>query len=87
MDPVWPWRRPAAAATIQPLAQELPYASDVAIKREKEKKKKEIKELNDLRHLRGSVIVLQIDLLSNCPKKAKGVVPPAHPPPEKNTAF
>jgi len=42
-DPVWPqlgsciavavrlWCRPAAAAPIQPLARELPYAADVAV--------------------------------------------------------
>ena len=32
---LWLWPRPAAAAWIQPLAQELPYATGVAIKREK----------------------------------------------------
>ena len=33
------WNRPAAAALIQPLAQDLPYATDVAIERKKERKK------------------------------------------------
>ena len=39
LDPAWLW--PAAAAPIRPLACELPYAVDVALKRQKEKKKKE----------------------------------------------
>jgi len=30
---LWLWRRPAAAAPIRPLAQELPYAAGVALKR------------------------------------------------------
>ena len=30
---LWPWRRPAAAAGIQPLAGELPHASGEALKR------------------------------------------------------
>ena len=36
LDPVllWLWRRPAAAALIQPLAWELPYASGVALKKQ-----------------------------------------------------
>ena len=29
---LWPWCRPAATAPIQPLAQELPYATSVALK-------------------------------------------------------
>ena len=36
---LWLWHRPAAAALIQPLAWELPYAMDVALKR---KKKREV---------------------------------------------
>ena len=36
----WLWRRPAAAALIQPLAQELPYTTGAALKEEKKKKKK-----------------------------------------------
>ena len=36
-DPMllWLWRRPAAAALIQPLAWELPYATDVTVKEKK----------------------------------------------------
>ena len=37
-DPVWLWRRPAAAAPIQPLAQELPYAAGMTVKRKQFKK-------------------------------------------------
>ena len=33
------WGRPAAAALIQPLARELPYAAGAALKRKKKKKK------------------------------------------------
>ena len=29
------WRKPAAAALIQPLAQEIPYAAGAALKRKK----------------------------------------------------
>ena len=32
---LWLWHRPAATALIQPLAWELPYAADVALKRQK----------------------------------------------------
>ena len=32
---LWLWCRPAATAPIQPLAQELPYATDVAVKKNK----------------------------------------------------
>ena len=35
----WLWRRPAAAALIQPPAWEFPYAMGVALKRKKEEKK------------------------------------------------
>ena len=38
---LWLWCRPAAAAPIQPLAWEPPYASGMALKRQKKKKKKE----------------------------------------------
>ena len=39
---LWPWHRPAAAAPIQPLAWEHPYATGAALKRKKwEKRKKE----------------------------------------------
>ena len=36
---LWVWRRPAAAALIQPLAWELPCAKGVALKKKKRKKK------------------------------------------------
>ena len=41
MDPVllWLWRRPAAAALIQPLAWKLPHVIGVALKAKKKKKK------------------------------------------------
>ena len=35
---LWLWCRPAAAALIQPLTWELPYATRVALKRKKVKK-------------------------------------------------
>ena len=38
---LWLWYRPAAAAPIQPLAWELPYASGAAPKEKKKKKKEE----------------------------------------------
>ena len=37
----WLWYRPAATALIRPLAWELLYAADVALKSKKKKKKKE----------------------------------------------
>ena len=39
----WLWCRPAAAALIQPLSWELPYAAGVALKSKKKKKKKKKK--------------------------------------------
>ena len=36
---LWLWCRLAAAAPIQPLAREPPYAAGAALKKEKEKKK------------------------------------------------
>ena len=36
---LWLWHRPAAAALIQPLVWELPYASDAALKRQQNKTK------------------------------------------------
>ena len=39
---LWLWCKPAAAALILSLGRELPYATDVAIKREKRKTKKGI---------------------------------------------
>ena len=44
-----PWWRPAAAALIQPLAWELPYAADAAIKSPPPKKRKE-KEKNPMKN-------------------------------------
>ena len=35
---LWLWCKPAAAAQIQPLAQELPYATGVPLKKRKRKK-------------------------------------------------
>ena len=37
---LWLWCRPAAAAPIQPLAWELPYATGAALKKKKSKKQK-----------------------------------------------
>ena len=42
---LWPWRRPAAAAMIQALAWEPPYATGAAGKRTQKKKKKKKKKL------------------------------------------
>ena len=41
LDPAlqWLWCRPAAAAPILPLAQELPYAAGAALKKKKKEKK------------------------------------------------
>ena len=36
---LWQWCRPVAAAPIQPLAWELPFAANAALKRKKKKKK------------------------------------------------
>ena len=35
---LWLWRRPAATAPTGPLAWELPYAADAALKRQKKKR-------------------------------------------------
>ena len=37
---LWLWYRPSASALIQPLAWELPYATEASLKRQKKKKKK-----------------------------------------------
>ena len=44
LDPLllWLWRRPAAAALIQPPAWELSYAAGVALKSKKERKKEKL---------------------------------------------
>ena len=34
---LWLWYRPAAAAPIQPLARELPYAAGASLKKQKQK--------------------------------------------------
>ena len=36
---LWPWRRLAAAAPVQPLAWELPYTIGVALKKKRKEKK------------------------------------------------
>ena len=36
---LWLWSRLAAAATVRPLAWELPYAKGMALKREREREK------------------------------------------------
>ena len=58
------WRRPAAAAPIQPLAQELPYAADAAIKKVLEKDIVNLKMNNtdDFSHF-----VFLISLQPKCP--------------------
>ena len=38
---LWPWCKPAAAAPIQPLAWELPYAMGLALKRQNKQTKKQ----------------------------------------------
>ena len=38
LELLWLWCRLAAIAPIQPLAQELPYAAGMALKKDKEKK-------------------------------------------------
>ena len=40
---LWLWQRLAAVDPIKPLAWELPYAEDAAIKRQKKKKRKKRK--------------------------------------------
>ena len=41
---LWLWCRPAATAPIGPLAWEPPYATGVALKRQKQKKKRKLLE-------------------------------------------
>jgi len=43
---LWLWPRQAAAAPIQPLAWELPYATGVALKSKQRKKQKQTKQPN-----------------------------------------
>ena len=40
---LWLWHRPVAIAPIRPLACEPPYATDVALEKDKKKKRKEKK--------------------------------------------
>ena len=43
LELLWLWRKPAATAPIKPLAWEPPYATSVALKREKAKSQKKKK--------------------------------------------
>ena len=43
---LWLWCRPAATAPTRPLAWEPPYATGVALKRQKDKERKKEKETN-----------------------------------------
>ena len=56
LDPVllWLWCRQTAAAPIEPLAWELPYAVSVALKRGKKKKKVPEQELSKEKKNEGS---------------------------------
>ena len=45
---LWLWCRPAATASIQPLAWELPHATGVILKRQKKTKKKKEKNQNKM---------------------------------------
>ena len=49
LDPtlLWLWYRPAAVASIRPLAWELPYVTGAALKSKKKKKRKEIQTLDN----------------------------------------
>ena len=51
---LWLWCRPAAAAPVQPLAWELPYATGAALKKQKTKNKplREGKQINTFKTLR-----------------------------------
>ena len=51
LDPalLWLWHKPAAIVPIRPLAWEPPYATDVALKRQKKKKKKFILNCSNLK--------------------------------------
>ena len=55
---LWLWHRPAAGALIQPLAQELLYATGTALKQTKERKKEGRKEGNNNRYS-SAVLVRQ----------------------------
>ena len=49
LDPelLWLWYRQAAAALIEPLAWELPYALGAALKKKKKDKKRNYRELSE----------------------------------------
>ena len=64
---LWLWCRLAAAAPIRPPAWELPYASGVALKREKKKKKERKRKL-----LFRITVILQIEVAGS-KKPYKGV--------------
>ena len=78
---LWLWRRPAAIALIQPLAWEPPYATGVALKKQKKRKeKKERKKMqvgnSDLHFYRESpknVYVLYIKGVSLIPCEYQSV--------------
>ena len=52
-DPMllWLWCRPAAEAPIRPLAWEPPYATGVALKRQKKKKKEKRKKVKKRKYV------------------------------------
>ena len=60
LDPVWLWLwcRPAAAAPFQPLAWELPYAADAALKKKKKITKKKLHEKDPGNNLWDSSVLL-----------------------------
>ena len=45
---LWLWYRLVATAPIRPLARDPPYATDVALQRQKDKKKKKIGEMDSI---------------------------------------
>ena len=55
-DPMflWPWRRRAAAAPIEPLALELPCASGMGLKKKKKERKIGEKRVAPVRRIRSS---------------------------------
>ena len=60
---MWLWRKPAAAALIQPLAWGLPYARGVALKRQKERKK-------ERKYIRNSYnSITKNNLMRQCKKR------------------
>ena len=53
LELLWLWCRQAATALIGPLAWEAPYATDVALKRQKTKRKKRVSEQRGKNHEKG----------------------------------